>query len=88
MAQAYAERQHDSSFRLDHAIGALLFVPCIIVWTIGVLCMLPITILAFPAQYLFANNPKFHGDVVTGLVILGAANALITPAAVLCTIYA
>lgn len=88
MAQAYAEREHDSSFRLDHAIGALLFVPCLIVWTIGVLCMLPITILAFPAQYLFEHNPKLHGDVVTGLVVIGAFNALITPVAMIYYIYA
>jgi hypothetical protein len=45
--------------------------------------MLPITILAFPVKYFFEHKPKLHGDIVVALVVLGAANAIVAPLAVL-----
>jgi hypothetical protein len=87
MAHAYADRDDGNDFLADNILCAAIFVPCFIVWTIGVICMLPITILAFPAQYLFEHKPKLHGDIVTGLIIIGASNALFTPLIMLYSIY-
>ncbi|MCJ2139576.1 hypothetical protein [Methylobacterium sp. E-066] len=79
MAHAYTVRKYDDRNQTDGLTSLFVFVPCLIVWTIGVIFMLPITILAFPVQYFFEHKPKLQGNIVTGLMILGAANAVVTP---------
>jgi hypothetical protein len=63
-------------------------VPGALLWISIVLCMLPITALAFPAEWMFKNRPNLHATAVTILVCLGAANVVIAPATVLYLLYA
>jgi hypothetical protein len=35
------------------------------------------------SSILFEHKPKLHGDIVVALVVLGAANAIVAPLAVL-----
>jgi hypothetical protein len=59
MAQVYVERENANSFRLDSVLCAAFFIPCFTVWTIGVMCMLPITILAFSVQYFLSISQSY-----------------------------
>ncbi|XYD08973.1 hypothetical protein R1A27_29230 [Methylobacterium sp. NMS12] len=83
MSQAILAREQLSDWLPRSSLAILILVPGALLWISIVLCMLPITVLAFPAEWMFRNNPKRHANAVMTLVCIGAANVVITPASVL-----
>lgn len=83
MPQAILAREQPSEWIPRSSLGLLLLAPGALLWVSIVLCMLPITVLAFPAEWMFKNKPQLHANAVMTLVCMGAANVVITPASVI-----
>ncbi|MBN4097394.1 MULTISPECIES: hypothetical protein [Methylobacterium] len=88
MSEAILARDQRTEWLPRSRLGLLIFVPGALLWISIVLCMLPITVLAFPAEWMFKNRPNLHATAVMILVCLGAANVVIAPATVLYLLYA
>lgn len=83
MAQVILTREQLSEFLPRSRLGIFLLVPGALLWIAIVVCMLPITVLAFPAEWLFKDKPQLHANAVMTLALIGAANAVIAPASVI-----
>jgi hypothetical protein len=83
MPQAILAREQLGECTPRSRLGLLIFIPSVLLWISLVVCMLPITVLAFPAEWLFKDKPQLHANAVMTLVLIGAANAVIVPASVI-----
>ena len=88
MPQVILARGQLSEWLPRSSPGLLIFALGALLWVSIVLCMLPITVLAFQAGWMFRNKPQLHAKAVMILVCIGAANVVIAPASALYILYA
>jgi hypothetical protein len=79
MADTFAASERSRTLPQLVTIQAIVFAPFFALWTVFVLLMLPVTILAVPAHRLLRHRPETQCGFVLALVVFGAINALLGP---------